>query len=78
MFEFNDKTYSIFRHTTTYQGHLTIRKEHVISNTATCVDVFGILAKPESYDGERAEAIDDLKTMGVAWYGKFSIIEHPA
>ena len=68
MFELDGTRYRITKISTTYKGRLTITRETVINFTANCMDVFAIMAQPESYEGERQEAVDELKEMGVTCY----------
>ena len=68
--------YSIIKITCSYRGRLTVTREHTITDTAHQADVDKLLALPESYDGERAEALDELASMGITSYRGYRIIEH--
>ena len=51
-------------------------KEHTVTDTASREQVERILNGPESYEGERAEALEDLATTGITNYLGYMIIEH--
>lgn len=68
--------YSIVKVTRSHRGRLTVTREHTITDTAHQADVDKLLALPESYEGERAEALDDLASMGITSYHGYRIIEH--
>lgn len=74
MFELDNHRYVLTKVTTTYKGRLTITREHVINSNATSMDVFQILSAPETYEGERQEAIDELNDMNITTY-RHTIIE---
>lgn len=68
--------YSIVKITRSYRGRLTVTREHTITDTASQADVDKLLAMPETYEGERAEALDDLASTGITDYHGYRIIEH--
>lgn len=68
--------YQIIKVTRTHHGTLTITKERTVNHTASQADVDKILSLPESYEGERDEALDDLASGGITNYHGFMIIEH--
>lgn len=73
MFELDNTRYIITKISITYKGRLTITRETVVNPAANCMDVFTILAQPESYEGERQEAIDELKETGITCYHNMMI-----
>lgn len=68
MFELDDTRYIITKITRTYKGRLTITKETVVNQNASCMDVLQILAQPERTEGDRAEALQELKDTGITVY----------
>lgn len=77
MFEIaGSKTYSIVKQSSRYQGRCTITRERTVNSNATWQDVFEILAKPERYEGERAEAMMELEEGGTCSYAGLIILEH--
>ena len=73
MFELDDTRYIITQITRTFKGRLTITKETVVNQNASCMDVLQILAEPETYDGERSEALQELKESGITAYHSMMI-----
>ena len=78
MFELNDKRYELIRITRAYKGRLTITRETTINPAADCLAVMQILARPEKYEGERQEAINELSECGCTVYRHIMISELPA
>lgn len=68
MFELDDTRYIITQIKRTYKGRLTITKETVVNQNASCMDVLQILAQPEHSEGDRAEALHELKDTGITVY----------
>jgi len=68
--------YSIIKVTNYYRKSCKVYKEHTVTDTASREEVDRILSGPESYDGERAEALEDLATTGITSYLGYMIIEH--
>ena len=68
MFDLDDTRYIITKITRTFKGRLTITKETVVNRNATCMDVLQVLAQPERNEGDRAEALQELKDTGITVY----------
>lgn len=68
MFDLDETRYVITKITRTYKGRLTITKETIVNQSATCLDVLQILAQPERNEGDRAEALQELKETGITVY----------
>lgn len=65
--------YIIYKITSFYKGACKITKETLVNSNGSWADVERILAMPESYDGERKEAMDDLTDLGITEYHHYSI-----
>ena len=68
MFDLDDTRYIITKITRTFKGRLNVTKETVVNQNATCMDVLQILAQPERSEGDRAEALQELKDTGITVY----------
>ena len=68
--------YQIIRITRTHHGSMTITNEKTIKCAATQADVDQILALPESYDGEREEAVEELSSSVITCYHHYMISEY--
>ena len=67
--------FTITKVSTFYKGRCRITREHTVNAAATMADVERILSLPESYDGEREEARQELSVMGITSYAKHMISE---
>ena len=69
-------TYQIIKQTYQYKGRLTITRQHTVNGAANWQDIFKVFTAPEQYEGEREEALQELKDTGCCEYGGFQIFQY--